>query len=68
MSHHGDVLHCTLVATLTVLPGACPACGFVFGLADVATQQAHFLGHILVYFASLSVLKIEGARNPSLDW
>ena len=56
------------MATLTVLPGACPACGFVFGLADVATQQAHFLGHILVYFASLSVLKIEGARNPSLDW
>lgn len=35
-------------ATTTVTPATCPACGFSFGLADVATVSGHFLGHLVL--------------------
>lgn len=50
------------MATSTILPADCPACGYSFTLLDVATIQAHFLAHLVARVGSPT------SQDTNKDW
>jgi len=53
--------------TSAALPASCPLCGYLFGLADVPTQETHYIAHILLLQSNAAIATLAPAK-PTPDW